>query len=61
MVRRDEVLAVRPDLGPVWAEADRAFPVRVSRSWWARMDPTDPTDPLALQVLPDPRELLPDP
>jgi lysine 2,3-aminomutase len=61
MVRRDEVLAARPDLAPVWGEADRAFPVRVSRSWWARMDPTDPTDPLALQVLPDPRELLPDP
>jgi lysine 2,3-aminomutase len=61
MVRRSEVLAVRPDLAGVWDAADAAFPVRVSRSWWSRMDPSDPADPLALQVLPDPRELLPDP
>jgi lysine 2,3-aminomutase len=61
MVRRSEVLAVRPDLAAVWEDADRAFPVRVTRSWWTRMDPADPTDPLALQVLPDRRELLPDP
>jgi lysine 2,3-aminomutase len=61
MVRRDEALAARPDLAATWDAADAAFPVRVTRSFWERGDPTDPADPLMLQVLPDPRELLADP
>jgi lysine 2,3-aminomutase len=57
MVGRPELLAARPDLAPVWEAADRSFPVRVTRSFWRRLDPTNPADPLAKQVLPDPREL----
>lgn len=57
MVGRPELLMARPDLAPVWEAADRLFPVRVTRSFWRRLDPTDPTDPLARQVLPDAREL----
>ena len=67
VVGRREVLEVRPDLAEVWTGADAAFPVRLTRSWWERMDPSDPSDPLALtdahpgnsclQALPDPREL----
>ncbi|MCA9493738.1 MAG: KamA family radical SAM protein [Myxococcales bacterium] len=61
MVGREEVVARRPDLADRWADLDGAFPVRVTRSFWDRMaDPSDPADPLALQVLPDPRELLED-
>lgn len=64
---RREVLATRPELAAIWDEADARFPVRVTRSFWSRIDPTDADDPLARQVLPDPRELeddsgdLPDP
>jgi lysine 2,3-aminomutase len=61
MVGQAEVLASRPDLAQVWEPADRNFPVRITRSFWERIDPADPQDPLALQVLPDERELLPDP
>ncbi len=61
MVRRDEVLASRPELAEVWGAADAAFPVRVTRSFWSRVDPSDPSDPLVRQVLPDPRELERDP
>lgn len=57
LVRREEALAQRPDLAAVWEPADALFPVRVTRSFWARMDASDPDDPLARQVLPDPREL----
>lgn len=57
MASRADLLAARPDLAPIWDEADAAFPVRVTASFAARMDPTDPSDPLALQVLPDAREL----
>lgn len=57
MVGRPEALVSRPDLAEVWAEADQAFPVRVTRSFWQRMDTTDPADPLARQVLPDAAEL----
>jgi len=56
-VEKREVLFERPDLAAVWAAADALFPVRVTRSFWGRMDPSDPADPLAVQVLPDPREL----
>lgn len=61
MVHRDEVLAARPELADAWSAADAAFPVRVTRSWWSRARPDDPEDPLLRQVLPDPRELAPDP
>jgi lysine 2,3-aminomutase len=51
------MLRERPDLAAVWAAVDALFPVRVTRSFWDRMAPGDPADPLAVQVLPDPREL----
>lgn len=57
VVGRPEVLRERPDLAAVWQQADAAFPVRVTRSFWNRIDRSDPNDPLALQVLPDAREL----
>jgi lysine 2,3-aminomutase len=60
-VGRAEVLEARPDLAPIWAAADAAFPVRITRSFWERIDPADADDPLARQVLPDPRELEADP
>jgi len=58
MVGRAEVLEARPDLAATWTAADASFPVRVTRSFWERMDQVDPTDPLARQVLPDPSELV---
>ncbi|MCB9666481.1 MAG: EF-P beta-lysylation protein EpmB, partial [Alphaproteobacteria bacterium] len=58
---RPEVLAARPDLAGVWEAADAIFPVRVTRSWWDRIDPEDPDDPLARQVLPARDELVADP
>lgn len=61
MVARDEILAQRPDLGPVIAPADALFPVKVTRSFWDRIDAADPADPLARQVLPDAAELAEDP
>jgi lysine 2,3-aminomutase len=61
MVGRAELLGARPDLEGAWAELDAAFPVRVTRSWASRAVLSDPTDPLALQVMPDPRELDRDP
>jgi lysine 2,3-aminomutase len=53
VVGRLEVLKVRPDLDKAWEVADALFPVRVTRSFWDRIDPSDPEDPLARQVLPD--------
>lgn len=61
LVGRAEVLAARPDLAAAWDELDAAFPVRIPRSFWERLDPTNPDDPLTRQALPDPRELVPDP
>jgi lysine 2,3-aminomutase len=61
VVGRPEVLAARPDLAGIWAEADARFPVRVTRSFWERIDASDPADPLARQVLPAPDELRDDP
>ncbi len=58
MVGRPEALRARPDLAGVWSAADAVFPVRITRSWWDRMDPSDPADPLAKQVMPDPQELV---
>ena len=42
-----------------WKEADRRFPVRLTRSWVDRMEKG--SDPLGRQALPDSDELLPDP
>ncbi len=61
MVGRPALLRARPDLAPVWADADADFPVKVTASFWSRIDHDDPADPLALQVLPHPGELAPDP
>lgn len=61
MVQRSDVVRSRPDLDAAWDAADALFPVRITRSFWDRIDPSDPEDPLAAQVLPDPRELEPDP
>ncbi|MEQ1502157.1 MAG: KamA family radical SAM protein [Myxococcota bacterium] len=55
------MLEARPALGPAYDAADAAFPVRITRSFWDRIDPSDPADPLAIQVVPDPRELEIDP
>lgn len=57
MVGRPQVLAERPELAPVWDAVDASFPVRITRSFASRADLSDPTDPLAVQVVPDPREL----
>jgi len=61
MVGRPEILRHRPDLAEVWEPADALFPVRVTSSFWARIQPDDPADPLARQVLPHPSELSPAP
>lgn len=61
MVGREEVLAARPDLAPIWEQAYAEFPVHITRSFWERTDPRDPSDPLAIQALPDARELEPAP
>src|SRR5687768_14149362 len=61
VVGRPEALAARPDLADIWERADAAFPVRVTRSFWERIAPGEVDDPLARQVLPDPRELEDDP
>lgn len=44
----------------IWRAADALFPVRIPRSWFERMNPHDPNDPLALQALPGSAELLAD-
>jgi len=61
MVRSHEVSRARPDLTDTLPETDDAFAIRITRTFWDRFDPSDPTDPLARQVMPDPRELDPDP
>jgi len=60
VVGRPEILERRPDVADAWKGADAAFPVRVTRSWWERVTAAV-DDPLARQVLPDPRELVDDP
>lgn len=56
-----ELLALL-DLDPVQvgvdADAAPAFPLRVPRTYLARIERGNPTDPLLLQVLPQARELL---
>ena len=56
-------LAALLDLPPTWVaparEAARSFPLRVPRSFVARMRPGDPADPLLRQVLPLAEELQP--
>lgn len=59
IVGRAEIVGVRPDLGAAWDAVAASFPVHVTRSFWSRIDPADPDDPLAKQVLPDPAELVP--
>jgi len=61
MASKADIQRARPDTAEVWAEADERFPIRVTSSFWRRIDPSDPADPLARQVLPDPRELVDDP
>lgn len=56
VVGRRELIDARPDLDAVWDEASALFPVQVTRSFWERIQPDDPSDPLARQVLPDPAE-----
>lgn len=58
VVGRPEILRTRPDLAEDWAVADPLFGVQVTRSFWSRIDPSDPADPLARQVLPDRREAV---
>jgi lysine 2,3-aminomutase len=60
MVSREEIVQARPDLASSLSDAHAAFPVRVTRSFWDRMNPADPSDPLARQVLHDPAELIAD-
>lgn len=58
VVGRSEVLARFPSLSAaLWTEADRSFPVRVTRSFLARIRAAE--DPLARQVLPSAEELVP--
>lgn len=57
MVQKNELLEARPDLGSRLVDLDADFSVRITRSFWERMNPSDPDDPLARQVVPDPREL----
>ena len=57
VVGRPEILRDRPDVAASWDAADSLFPVRITRSWWDRIDRSNLDDPLALQVLPDPREM----
>lgn len=59
MVGPRELSARFPELGrELLAQADALFPVRVTRSWLARVRAAD--DPLGRQALPQPAELLPD-
>lgn len=58
VVGRPEMAAARPDLRATWDRVDAQFSVRVTRSFAARMDISNPDDPLARQVMPDPAELL---
>lgn len=39
----------------LWQKAEQLFPIRITRSWFSRMN--SPQDPLGKQVLPDPEEL----
>lgn len=53
---RPEILEARPDLAETYPIADALFPVRVTRSFWGRIDTSKAEDPLGLQVLPHPAE-----
>lgn len=61
VVGRPEVLRRHPGLAAIWDAADALFPIRVTRSWWARMAEEGADGPLARQVLPGPDELVPHP
>ena len=59
---RRELLERAPHLDPdSWEAVDADFPVGVTRAFSRAMDLSDPRDPVALQVLPDARELQADP
>ncbi|TNE89569.1 MAG: KamA family radical SAM protein [Deltaproteobacteria bacterium] len=58
MVSRGEMVDARPDLADSLDAAHALFPVKVTRSFWNRMNPADPADPLARQVLHSPEELV---
>lgn len=50
------LLKLSPDEVSIPADVLRAFPLKVPRSFVARMRPADPRDPLLLQVLPSAQE-----
>jgi lysine 2,3-aminomutase len=57
MLGKLELLQVFPQLEPAWDAVAERFPVRVTRSWWARARALSPDDPLLAQVLPSASEL----
>ena len=59
MVRFRECVTRFPKLGTLeshWNQVDRDFPIRITRSWFDRIQ--TPQDPLGKQVFPQPSELL---
>jgi len=59
-VGRREALRRLSGLDPeTWGAADASFPVRIPRTWFDRIDPDDPGDPIGRQALPDAAELVP--
>ncbi len=61
IIGRPQILGLRPELADTWLAAAAQFPVRITRSFWSRVNPSDAHDPLAKQVLPAPDELAHDP
>ncbi|MFT7521728.1 MAG: lysine 2,3-aminomutase [Kiritimatiellia bacterium] len=57
MVSKSEIALERPELVPHWADLEATFAVRITRSFWRRMERYGADDPLARQVVPDVREL----
>lgn len=58
MVSKREIIDAVPEVEPTYASANALFAVRLTRSFADRMNWEDPNDPLLLQVLPHPDELL---
>ena len=52
------ILKLSPEDLPRQLQAQQSFPLRVPRQFVARMLPKNPQDPLLLQVLPQPQELM---
>jgi lysine 2,3-aminomutase len=61
MIGKQEVLRSFPELSAAWDAASAVFPVRITRSWWARARTRSVDDPLLAQVLPSAAELTPAP